>query len=70
MTCDNIGVKTRRNEGSVSIYYTLASDEVHEEGSDDGERMEVDPLASELGEAFFNRDGLMCAFRMRTLDAM
>lgn len=52
VSCDNIGVKTRRSEGPVSIEYTLGCD-------DDGG-----------GGAFFNNDGLMCTFTMRTLDAM
>lgn len=52
VTLDNIGVKTRRSEGPVSIKYSLGSDD------------------EEAGGAFFSRDGVMCTFNMRTLDAV
>ncbi|CAM9439255.1 unnamed protein product [Scytosiphon promiscuus] len=53
---DNIGVKTRHNESSVSIKFTLGSD-----SSEEGRG---------AGGAFFSRDGVMSTFNMRTLDAV
>lgn len=58
VTLDNIGVKTRRSEGPVSIKYTLGSDGDAETG------------AGGPGGAFFSGDGMMCTFNMRTLDAV
>lgn len=61
VTRDNIGIKTRGSESAVSIRYDLGCDS-HGVG---------DPSASK-GDAngFYNDSGLMCTFRMRTVDAM
>lgn len=53
---DDIGVKTRRNEGAVSIKYSLGSDYADEEEG--------------KGGVFYSRDGVMCTFTMRTIDAV
>lgn len=58
VTRDNIGVKTRHAEGPVSVRYSLGCD-----GEEGGEERGV-------GDGFFNEDGLMCTFHMRTLDAV
>lgn len=59
VTCDNIGIKTRGQEGPVSVHYDLGTDK----SNDDDEE-------GSGTEGFFNSDGIMCSFRMRTLDAM
>lgn len=65
VTLDNIGVKTRRSEGPVSVKYTLGF-EGHRSGYGGGDG---DGDWHQRG-AFFSRDGLMCTFTMRTLDAV
>lgn len=55
VTRDQIGLKTRSDEGPVSVKYTLGS-----EGNSNGN----------CGVEYFNEDGIMSTFRMRTLDAM
>lgn len=68
VTCDNIGVKTRGQEGPVAIHYELGIDKFEDDNEEGGGKAEDHDAI--MHEAFFNKEGIMCSFRMRTLDAV
>lgn len=57
-----MGVKTRRFESPVSVQYELGYDRNKDTGEDADGRS--------ISNGYFNENGLMCTFVMRTLDAM